>query len=228
MGIASFVVGLICLILSPFLSVFLVLPSLLALVLGIIDCVIKSKKKESKGLAIAGIVLSIIALIVCILIIVLAVYVFNTASDSILNGFNTFSNEITSEIEQEDITCKVGESATINDIKVTLKSVDNDFDDYYDYASIEDGYKVIKADFEFENLKDYTTYVYDSDFRCYADQFLCDDFIYVEDSYFSEAIDSGRKAAASVYYEVPEDADTIEIEFQPSTWYTSKVIFTID
>ena len=228
MGIASFVVGLICLILSPFLSVFLVLPSLLALVLGIIDCVIKSKKKESKGLAIAGIVLSIIALIVCILIIVLAVYVFNTASDSILNGFNTFSNEITSEIEQEDITCKVGESATINDIKVTLKSVDNDFDDYDDYASIEDGYKVIKADFEFENLKDYTTYVYDSDFRCYADQFLCDDFIYVEDSYFSGAIDSGRKAAASVYYEVPEDADTIEIEFQPSTWYTSKVIFTID
>ena len=228
MGIASFVVGLICLILSPFLSVFLVLPSLLALVLGIIDCVIKSKKKESKGLAIAGIVLSIIALIVCILIIVLAVYVFNTASDSILNGFNTFSNEITSEIEQEDITCKVGESATINDIKVTLKSVDNDFDDCYDYASIEDGYKVIKADFEFENLKDYTTYVYDSDFRCYADQFLCDDFIYVEDSYFSEAIDSGRKAAASVYYEIPEDADTIEIEFQPSAWYTSKVIFTID
>ena len=39
MGIASFVIGLICLILSPFLSVFLILPAILGLVLGIIDVV---------------------------------------------------------------------------------------------------------------------------------------------------------------------------------------------
>ena len=66
MGIASFVIGLICLILSPFFSVFLILPSILGLVLGIIDVVRKSKKKESRGLSIAGVVLSTIALVVCI------------------------------------------------------------------------------------------------------------------------------------------------------------------
>ena len=68
MGIASFVIGLICLILSPFLSVFLILPAILGLVLGIIDVVRKSKKKEPRGLSIAGIVLSTIALVVCILV----------------------------------------------------------------------------------------------------------------------------------------------------------------
>ena len=66
MGIASFVIGLTCLILSPFLSVFLILPAILALILGIVDTVIKSKKKLPKGLSIAGIVLSTIALAICI------------------------------------------------------------------------------------------------------------------------------------------------------------------
>ena len=233
MGIASFVIGLVCLVLSPFLSVFLILPAILALILGIIDAVIKSKKKESKGLAIAGIVLSVIALAICILIVIFAISVYNSVSGPLWEGFESFTNEVNSEIEsieeaEKDITCKVGESATIDDIKVTLKSVNTDFTDYYSYADVTDGYKVIKADFEFENLGDYSTYVYDSDFECYADQFECDNFIYVEDSYFSESVNSGRKAAGSVYFEVPEDANTIEIEFQPSGWYSSKVIFTKD
>lgn len=79
MGVASFVIGLICLLLSPFLSVFLLLPALLALVLGIVDTAIKSKKKLPKGLSIAGIVLSAIALVVAgaITIIAVGIYSYN-------------------------------------------------------------------------------------------------------------------------------------------------------
>ena len=79
MGVASFVIGLICWLLSPFLSVFLLLPALLALVLGIVDTAIKSKKKLPKGLSIAGIVLSAIALVVAgaITIIAVGIYSYN-------------------------------------------------------------------------------------------------------------------------------------------------------
>ena len=82
MGVASFVIGLLCLILSPFLSVFLILPALLAFILGIVDTVIKSKKNLPKGLSIAGIVLSSIALIIAgaITIIALGVYSYNANS----------------------------------------------------------------------------------------------------------------------------------------------------
>ncbi len=228
MGIASFVIGLVCLILSPFLSVFLILPAILALILGIVDTVIKSKKKLPKGLSIAGIVLSTIALAICILIVVFAVYVYNNASDAISSSLTNLESEIITEFEQEDITCNVGESATLDDVKVTLTSVEKDFKDYYDFASVEDGCKILKANFEFENVGDYSAYISSYDFTCYADKFSCDSFNSVEDGYFSESIASGKKATGSIYFEVPSDAETIEIEYDDSTYSDGKIIFNID
>lgn len=232
MGIASFVIGLSCLILSPFLSIFLILPSILALVLGIVDVVLKSKKKESKGLAIAGIVLSIIALLASIFIVVLGYYIYSSASNSIFDSVGILSNEINSEISadlvSDDITCKLGESATINDIKITLESVNKDFKDYYSFTSVKDGYTILKADFELENLGDYSASVYSSDFNCYADQLACDEFTFIRDTFYSTSINSGRRAKISICFEIPEDSDLIEIEFQPIEWYSSKVIFEID
>lgn len=228
MGIASFVIGLICLILSPFLSVFLILPAILALILGIVDTVLKSKKKLPKGLSIAGIVLSTIALAICILIVVFAVYVYNNASDAISSSLTNLESEIITEFEQEDITCNVGKSATLDDVKVTLTSVEKDFKDYYDFASVEDGCKILKANFEFENVGDYSAYISSYDFTCYADKFSCDSFNSVEDGYFSESIATGKKAAGSIYFEVPSDAETIEIEYDDSTYSDGKIIFNID
>ena len=228
MGIASFVIGLVCLILSPFLSIFLILPAILALILGIVDTVIKSKKKLPKGLSIAGIVLSTIALAICILIVVFAVYVYNNASDAISSSLTNLESEIITEFEQEDITCNVGESATLDDVKVTLTSVEKDFKDYYDFASVDDGCKILKANFEFENVGDYSAYISSYDFTCYADKFSCDSFNSVEDGYFSESIASGKKATGSIYFEVPSDAETIEIEYDDSTYSDGKIIFNID
>lgn len=228
MGIASFVIGLTCLILSPFLSVFLILPSILALVLGIIDTVIKSKKKQPKGLSIAGIVLSVIALIICILIVVFAVFIYNNASTAISDGLTSITDEIKSELSKSDITCKVGESATLDNIKVTLKSVDKDFKDYNSYANIEDGCKILKANFEFENVGDYSEYVSYSDFNCFADKFSCDNFYSVKDAYFSESIPEGKKASGSVYFEVPNNANLLEIEFDTNSYIDGKIIFNVD
>lgn len=226
MGIASFVVGLTCLILSPFLNVLLILPAILALVLGIVDVVIKSKKKEPKGLAIAGIVLSTIALAICILIIVLAVFVYNSATDAISDSFSSLNSELNNT--NTEITCKVGESATLDDIRVKLVSVDKDFDDYYTYAMVDDDYKILQANFEFENVGDYSEYVSYSDFKCFADKFSCDSFYSVAGSYFYETIEKGKKAKGTVYFEIPKDAKEIEIEYNSSYYDDSKIIFEID
>ena len=222
MGIASFVIGLICLILSPFLSVFLILPAILGLILGIVSVVIKSKKKESKGLSIAGIVLSTIALVACILVAFLLVNIFNAVSDNISDYIDNEENQITEK------SAKIGESATLNDVTVTLVSVDDDFKDYYSFASVDDDCKILKADFEFENVGDYTEYVSYSDFECYADKFSCDNFSSVEDGYFYASIGKGKKAKGSIYFEVPKDAEKIEIEYDGGSYDGSKITFVVE
>ena len=222
MGIASFVIGLICLILSPFLSVFLILPAILGLILGIVSVVIKSKKKEPKGLAIAGIVLSTIALVVCILVTFLLVNVYTAVSDNISDYIDNEESQITEK------SAKIGESTTLNDVTVTLVAVDDDFKDYYSFASVDDDCKILKADFEFENVGDYTEYVSYSDFNCYADKFSCDTFSSVEDSYFYASIGEGKKAKGSVYFEIPKDAETIEIEYDGGSYDGSKITFVVE
>ena len=222
MGIASFVVGLICLILSPFLSVFLILPAILGLILGIVSVVIKSKKKEPKGLAIAGIVLSTIALVVCILVTFLLVNVYTAVSDNISDYIDNTESQITEK------SAKIGESTTLNDVTVTLVAVDDDFKDYYSFASVDDDCKILKADFEFENVGDYTEYVSYSDFDCYADKFSCDTFSSVEDGYFYASIAKGKKAKGSVYFEIPKDAKKIEIEYDGGSYDGSKITFVVE
>lgn len=223
MGIASFVVGITCLILSPFLSVLLILPSLLGLILGIVDTVIKSKKKQPKGLSIAGIVLSTIALVICIFVVVVAVTIYTNATEAVSSSTSSSLEDLLS-VNQ---TCNVGESATLDDIKVTLVSVDTDFEDYYSYALVDDDCNVVQANFEFENVGDYTEYVSYYDFTCFADKFSCDSFYSVEGSYFYETIDSGKKAKGTVYFEVPKDADTIEIEYDGNSYDDSKITFIV-
>ena len=224
MGIASFVIGLTCLILSPFLNILLILPAILALTLGIIDLVIKSKKKEPRGLSIAGIVLSTIALFICILITVFVFIIFDNVSNTVTNSLNSLSEEVKSI----DKTCFVGDSATLDDITVKLVSVDKDFEDYYDYAFVDEDCNILQANFEFENVGDYSEYVSYSDFKCFADKFSCDSFYSVEDSYFYETIEEGKKARGTVYFEIPKDADSIEIEYDGNSYDDSKITFIVE
>lgn len=216
MGIASFVIGLICLILSPFFDIYLILPSLMALLLGIIDTVIKSKKKAPKGLSIAGIVLSSIAFIICILAIIVKYFIFNTITFPSSN-YNQNVNE------ESSIIAEIEEPILLEDFTVTLKSVDLDFKDYYSFANVDDDSKILKADFEFKNSGEYNEYISYSDFDCFADKFTCDDFLSVEDAYFYATVKPNETITGSVYFEIPDDADNIEIVFD----YTSDDISTV-
>ncbi len=221
MGIASFVIGLSCLILSPFLSVFLILPSILGLVLGIIDTVIKIKKNVSRGLSIAGIVLSAVALAICAFF-TIATYIFS-------NGYNgLYADNSSGEIVSTDITCKLGESATLGDIKITFKDVNLNYKDYEDYAYIDKGNSILKADFEFENVGKSNVNINYYDFDCFADKFSCDFFYYIQDYNFYETLKPGEKCTESVYFEVPEDASTIDIEYSKYLYDDiGKIIFNI-
>ena len=278
MGIASFVVGLLCLILSPFSSILFILPSILGLGLGILDILInnsknKNKKKKkniknnndkesktdksskdsigsddytvkvAKGISIAGIVLSTISLLLCIILTFAMYQIYGTVNSSFIDEFlynkissslegisdsnsnGNLDGNLSSSLDNITLNGTVGETVTLEDLKVTLLSIEKDFKDYYDYVKIDEDYMVIKVNFEFENMGKYNEYVLYSDFECFADKFSCDEFNSLEDSYFYERIEPGSKVKGSVYFEIPRDAENLEIEFSPM--YTQKIIFTI-
>ena len=218
MGIASFVVGLLCLILSPFLNILLILPSILGLLLGIIDAVLKSKKNASKSFAIAGIVLSIIALVACVIVVGVKYFIF----DSITFPYNS---ALEPAPKQKNIVVGVDEPATVDDVTVTLTNLEYDFKDYYDYAYVDDDCVILKADFEFKNNGEYNEYISYSDFECFADKFTCEEFLSVEDAYFYETVEPGETATGTIYFEIPDDAEKIQIEFSLSIYDSTKAIF---
>lgn len=79
MGVASLVLGIVSIIIGfiPFCGAIAFIPAVIGLILGIVDAVKKSKSQESKGMAIAGIILSAIA------IVVIAWWVFVVAAASV-------------------------------------------------------------------------------------------------------------------------------------------------
>lgn len=124
---------------------------------------------------------------------------------------------------------KVGSSVSNNHVKITFKSCNSDFKNYSQYADIKSGYKVIQAIFDFENIS--SSDIYLEGFDCYADGVKCESFYYVDD--YSDpiltSISAGRKLTdATVYYEVPADAEKIELEYQADMWSDDKYIFIVE
>ncbi|MBE6776450.1 MAG: DUF4352 domain-containing protein [Ruminococcaceae bacterium] len=123
---------------------------------------------------------------------------------------------------------EVGSTVTNSEVKIIYKSCNTDFKKYSQYADIKSGHKIVQAVFDFENISE--TDISLNGFDCYADGVKCESFYYVDD--YSDpvltSISAGRKLTdATVYYEVPTDAELIELEYEADFWSGDKYIFII-
>ena len=233
MNIASLVLGIIALLFSfiPLLGTIAYLPAILAIIFGLIVIFKKSKgdtEKPKKGMGIAGLVIAIVSIIL--------VNSMNSAiidsvnelvSDNIVVIDNNSSASTENNSASENNTCKVGQSIQNKDFKITFISADDNFTGYNKYATIKSGHKVVKADFEFENISSSDQLASSLDFSCYADGYSCDEFWSVDDPTFSSTLSSGKKSKGSVYFEVPVNANSITLEYESDIWTNSKLIFVI-
>ena len=89
-----------------------------------------------------------------------------------------------------------------------------------------DGYHFVSCEFEFENLGNSDEYVSSYDFDCYADGMNCEQS-FVRDDDLSATLSAGRKAKGFVTFEVPNDANVIELEYLSNYWTSNRVVFTI-
>lgn len=179
-------------------------------------------------------------IIIAVVAVVLIIAVGSTGSDSetgdepVVNSNASVSSSDSDSVSEEttkDATSeiKAGSSVTEDGITIIYKSCDSDFKKYSQYADIKDGYKIIQAVFDFENNSDTDTSL--NGFECYADGVKCEEFYSVDDysSPTLESVSAGRKLLdAKVYYEVPANAETIELEYQYDYWNGDKFIFVVE
>lgn len=180
----------------------------------------------------------IIAVIAVVLIIAIGSAGGDTGNDGpVVNSISDSGNSDTpSQTTPEETTAqpatseiKAGSEITNNEFKISYKSCNADFKNYSKYATLADGYKVVEAVFDFENITDSDQSV--GHFECYADGVKCDTFYSVDD-YSNpdyESISAGRKLTDSkLYFTVPKDAEVIELEYEYNMWNEDKYIFVIE
>ena len=169
--------------------------------------------------------ISVLAIIILLAITLTGCTTTETGSKTTLtsdNGNSTVESSIST-----DKKYSVGEVYEDKNIAIKFVSTNDNFTGYSKYATVKSGYKIIKADFEFENVGDSDVLASSYDFDCYADGYDCESFWSVDDSSFSSTLSKGKKAKGSVYFEVPKDAKEITLEYELNMWTDKKVEFIV-
>lgn len=137
--------------------------------------------------------------------------------------------ETNTSVENTEVKTEYNVGDVYEDKNIAIKyvSANDNFTGYSSYATIKEGYKIISAEFEFENVGTIDQTVSSFDFTCYADGYDCEDFWNTDNATFSSTLSSGKKTKGTVYFEVPKDATEIVLEYETNWLTSSKIEFIV-
>lgn len=134
---------------------------------------------------------------------------------------NSFSSESPSEPEISSPSgggsnvFVPGDTVETEYFRITYQECDSDWREYSRFGEPHDGNKIIMAYFVFENISNEDHRCGSIYFSCYADDISCSSYHQAYDNFLSvETISPGRKLQGCIAYEVPIDAEEIELEYE--------------
>lgn len=104
-------------------------------------------------------------------------------------------------------------------LNITFLNYNNNFTNFSNVDSLKSTDKMIRAEFEFENVnRNNFTNISNYNFQCYADGYAVNEQILYEyngiyDSGFQQDLSKGRKVKGAIYYVVPKSATDIVFEY---------------
>lgn len=234
-GIASLVLGIVSILLACVgIGIF---PAILGIIFAIIGLVVKDRKR---GTAIAGLICSIVG-------VVFFLFAFLVA-DSILSSVDEEGPKKVETVEQSEVETD-SESANADDSSEEVTEVDNSFsvgevvetsDFRISFLSAEEyvsdnqfiqpkeGYAYYKMEFEFENISDSDKSVSSMiGWNCYADSYKADQTWIGDDNGLDASLSAGKKTKGAVFFEIPKDAQSVELEYETNFWTEDKLIFVV-
>lgn len=143
-------------------------------------------------------------------------FVYDGESDS---GYTLEANT-----EETEGALSVGESFEDKNVRITYEECFRD-DSNNQFIQPKEGYHFMTCKFEFENISDSDQTVSEISFDCFADGIDCD-AAYFRDDAINATLSAGRKAVGTVTFEVPDDAQTVEVEYVNDFWTSGRVVFT--
>lgn len=143
------------------------------------------------------------------------------------NASSTTNNESVNKNTDTDNVFNVGDVLDTGKLKITFQKAE-DFTDVKEHFQPAEGNKVVRAYFIVENISSSDQSISSFNFDCYADGSSAEEYIWNSDDMLdTTTLSSGRKTKGYVYYEVPADAESIEIEYETSYWTQEKAIFVV-
>lgn len=135
-------------------------------------------------------------------------------------------------IEPDDSTTQqtvfhVGDALTDGDLEIVYMS-SGTYDEENEFLQPNEGEKYIFLELAFKNISDdNNAHVSTYNFYCYADGFAAEMY-YGSDDSLSATLSPGRTASGYIYFSVPEDANEIEIEYEPNVFLEDKIYFAFE
>ena len=124
-----------------------------------------------------------------------------------------------------DNTFNVGDVVETDNFRITYESA-GEYTDSNEFLQPKDGYVYWEFKFKFENISNTDQTVSTMmDWECYADNSKADQTWIFDDNGLDGKLSAGREAEGAVYFEVPKDAENIELEYDINFWQSDKIIF---
>ena len=181
-------------------------------------------RKKQGGMGCLGVIL----LVVGILIFLFAFIGMMGGSDSKdknpQKGGEAESGDST-ETEEPSNVFQVGDLVETDNFRITYESA-SEYEPDNEFLQAKDGYTYWEFKFKFENISDTDQTVSTlMDWECYADNSKVDQSWIESDNGLDATLSAGREAEGAVYFEVPTDAESIELEYDINFWQSDKIIF---
>lgn len=145
-------------------------------------------------------------------------FIYEGEADS---GYELFKTNTTSEGAH-----KVGDVIEVDGLTIQYLAC-NEYKSSNQFIQPRDGYHFVQIELEFENTSSSDESISSFSFNCYADGITCNQS-FIDENDLSATISPGRKTKGSVTFEVPNDANIVEVEFNYDVWSSNKIVFSIE
>lgn len=195
------------------------------------------KTKKKKG----GCLTTILKVIGILVIIIIVINILLGGSDNSKETTATKTGEIASSDDSSEIKDKessdeeeiidnvfhVGDVIEAEDCKISFLSA-SEYDTENMFLQPKDGYTYYQMEFEFENTGDSDLALSSMlGWTCYADDYKVDQTWIGDENGLDGSVSPGKKSKGSIYFEIPKDAESIELEYETNFWTEDKIFFVV-